>query len=380
MYSKFGFCWLFFMLLILSSCKEKPVSLSVVEVESPTLQDVEIYGEYVGSIRAKKNVEVRARVDGFLEQKLFEEGKKVKEGELLFVIDPSQYIARLNKAKAQLLQAKAAAAKAERDVIRLKPLYEKKAASQLDLDNAISGVESENANVEMVKSDVEQAELELSFTKVRAPVSGYVGERKADVGALVGSGGISLLTNVVQTDTITVNFSLTALDYLKCKQRNLDLSNADTTRSWQPTVTITLADRKVYPIKGIVDFARPEVDTKTGTFSVRAELLNPNRDLLPGQFTRVKLLLDVIEDAIVVPRKSIIIEKGGVYIYTMRRDSTVEKRFIQTGAEVGNKIVVDKGLSAYEKIITEGQNKLSPGLRIIPTSPTDSIWVNKPKK
>ena len=136
------------------------------------------------------------------------------------------------------------------------------------------------------------------------------------------------------------------------------------TRSWQPNITITLADNTVYPYKGYVDFAEPQVDPQTGTFSVRAEMPNPNKVLLPGQFTKVKLLLDVREGAVAVPQKAVTIEKGGAYIFVMRRDSTVEKRFIELGPEFGTNWVVERGLVAGEQIVTEGFHKLTPGMKV----------------
>jgi membrane fusion protein (multidrug efflux system) len=165
-------------------------------------------------------------------------------------------------------------------------------------------------------------------------------------------------------DTVLIDFSMTALDYLKSKERNVELGQKDTTRSWQPYVTITLADNTVYPYKGLVDFAAPQVDELTGTFSVRAAMTNPDRALLPGQFTKVRLLLDVRENATVVPLKSVDIEKGGAYIYVLRIDSTVERRFIEIGPEINNNVVVERGLSAGEFIVTEGYHKLNPGDRV----------------
>ena len=134
-------------------------------------------------------------------------------------------------------------------------------------------------------------------------------------------------------------------------------------------MTITLADNSIYPLTGIVDFADPQVNPQTGTFGVRAELPNPDRKLLPGQFTKVKLLLDVRENAIVVPSKAVAIEKGGAYIYVVRRDSTAEKRFIETGPEVNNHTVVERGLGPDELVVVEGYHKLTPGALVKPVSP-----------
>ena len=327
----------------------------VIEAENVVTDDVEIYGEYVGRIRAQQFVEIRARVEGYLEKMLFAEGTYIKKDQVLFIIDPKLYKARVDKAKAQLNKDKANAVKAERDLQRIQPLYDQNAASKLDLDNAVASYESAKAEVAMSEADLAQAEMALGYTTVRSPISGYISERNVDIGTLVGPGGKSLLATIVKSDTVRVDFSMTGLDYLNSKARNVNLGQKDTTRKWNPYITITLPDNSVYPLKGLVDFADPQVDPKTGTFSVRAEMANPDHILLPGQFTRVKLLLDVRENAIIVPTKAIIIEKGGAYIFVVRHDDVVEKRFVELGPEVGNNTVVERGLSSNERIVVDGQ-------------------------
>mgnify|MGYP002552310225 FL=1 len=345
--------------------EKKPVPEAPVVCVTPTQQqDVEIYGEYVGRIRAQQFVEVRARVEGFLEQMLFAEGTYVKRNQVLFVINQDQYRAKADKVRAQLKKDEAQAHKAQRDLDRIRPLYEQNAASQLDLDNAVAAYETAVASVGMSQADLDQAEQELGYTIVRSPISGQISERHVDLGTLVGGSGKSLLATIVKSDTILVDFSMTALDYLKGKERNVTLGQKDSTRSWQPTVTITLPDNSVYKYKGLVDFAAPQVNPKTGTFSVRAELANPDHVLLPGQFTKVKVLLDVRKNATVVPQKALIIEKGGAHIFVMRKDSTVERRFIELGPEFQNNVVVERGLSAGEIIVSEGFHKLTPGMKV----------------
>ncbi len=356
--------------LIVTHRSEPKPELPTVVIAPATQKDVEIYGEYVGRVRAQQFVEVRARVEGYLEQMLFAEGTYVNKNQVLFVINQDQYRAKADKARAQLKKDEAQAQKAKRDLERIRPLYEQNAASQLDLDNAIAAYETAEASVGMSRADLDQAELELGRTIVRSPIAGHISERHVDLGTLVGPGAKSLLASVVKSDTVLVDFSMTALDYLKSKERNVLLGQKDSTRSWQPSVTITLANNTVYPHKGLVDFAEPQVDPRTGTFSVRAEMPNPNRVLLPGQFTKVKLLLDVREHSTVVPMKSVIIEKGGAYIFVMRRDSTVERRFIELGPEFQNQVVVERGLVANENIVTEGFHKLTPGMKVKPVEPT----------
>ena len=345
--------------------REEPEEIyPVVTVEKVKQDDVAIYGEYVGRIRAQQFVEIRARVEGYLENMLFEEGTYISKNQLLFIISQDRYKARVDKAKAQLNKDKAQARKAERDLERIRPLYEQNAASQLDLDNAIAAYETAKASVSMSEADLYQAELELSYTTLISPISGYISESEVDLGTLVGPSSKSHLATIIKMDTVLIDFSMTALDYLKSKERNVELGQKDTTRSWQPHVTITLADNTIYPYQGLVDFAAPQVDELTGTFSVRAEMTNPNRALLPGQFTKVKLLLDVRENANVVPLKSVEIETGGAYIYVLRSDATVERRFIEIGPEINNNVVVERGLSAGEFIVTEGYHKLNPGDKV----------------
>lgn len=342
--------------------------LPVVETEKVHSSDVNIYGEYVGRIRAQQFVEIRARVEGYLERMVFEEGTHIRKGQTLFVIDPKVYRARAEKARAQLNKAKTQAVKAERDLARIRPLYEQNAASQLDLDNAEAALESAKAEESVAQADLTQAELTLSYCSVTSPISGYVSERSADIGTLVGPSGNSLLATVVKSDTVLVDFSMTALDYLKGKNRNVNLGQQDEQRTWNPYVTVTLADGSVYPYKGLVDFASPQVDPATGTFSVRAEMPNPDHVLLPGEFTKVKVLMDVRTDAIEVPSKALEVEKGGAYVYVVRPDSIVERRFVETGPEFGNNVIIERGLTTDEDIVVEGWHKLHHGEKVRPVS------------
>lgn len=347
--------------------------LPIVGVDTVRTRNVEVYGEFPGKIRAQQFVEVRARVEGYLEKMMFAEGTRVNKDQVLFIIDPKQYKAQVDRAEALVAKNKAIALKAERDLARIKPLFEQKAASQLDLDNAVAAYESAKADVNVSEANLTEARLALSYTTVRSPISGYISERHVDIGTLVGPGAQSLLANVVKSDTVLVEFKMTDLDYQKSKARNVNLGQQDTSRHWNPYVTITLADKSQYKYKGLVDFADPLVDAKSGTFSVRAEMPNPERELLPGQFTNVKVLLDVRENAVAVPTKAITIEKSGTFIFVVKRDGTVEKRFIQTGPEVGNVTVVERGLRANEVIVVEGQHKLSHGNKVeaVPYSSTE---------
>ena len=363
------------LLIVLTRRKAEPENIPVVQTQTVQTQDVEVYGEYPGTIRAQQFVEVRARVEGYLESMLFEEGSYVEKNQRLFIIDPRQYQATVDKDKAQLeknkalaLQAqleknKALALQAERALKRIQPLYEQQAASQLDLDNAVANYETAKAEVQMSEADLAQSELALGYTVVRSPISGYISERYVDIGTLVGPGGQSLLATIVKSDTVFVEFKMTDLDYQRSRSRNVNLGQADASRGWAPYVKITLADKSVYPYSGLVDFADPQVDSKSGTFSVRAKMPNPDHELLPGQFTNVTVLLDVMENTVVVPTKAISVEKTGSYIFVLRPNGRVEKRFIEIGPETGNNTIVQRGLLAGEEIVVEGYHKLIHGMK-----------------
>ena len=353
-------------IFILNRQKPVPVVYPVVATQPVGVDDVKIYGDYVGRIRAQQFVEIHARVEGYLEKMLFDEGTYIEKGQTLFQIDPVLYRARVKRAEAQLNKAKAQALKAERDLNRIRPLFELNAASQLDLDNAIANYEGANADFAVCEADMVQAQMTLDYTTVKSPISGYISERNVDIGALVGPGSQSLLATIVKSDTVQIDFSMTSLEYLNSKARNVNLGHTDTTRTWNPYVTVTMADGTHYPHQGLVNFADPQIDPKTGTFSVRAEMPNPEQILLPGQFTRVRLLMDVRENALVVPTKSIVIESGGAFIYVVRPDSIVEKRFVELGPELKNTTVVERGIVEGEQIVVEGYHKLSHGIKVEP--------------
>lgn len=353
--------------------KTPQAPLTPVMVERVESNDINIYGEYVGRIRARQFVEVHAHVEGFLQKMYFDEGTFVRKGQLLFSIDPGMYKANADKAKAKLAKAIAVEKKAERDLERIKPLYEQNAASRLDLDNAEAAFESATADVQVCRAELDAAEMELSGTRVEAPICGYVSERKADVGTFVGSSGKSLLATIVNSDTVQIEFSMTSLDYLNSKARNVNLGQRDETRNWDPSVTVTLADGSIYPLRGLVDFADPRVDPKTGTFSVRAEMPNPDHTLLPGEFTKVKLLKDVRKQAIAIPAKALEVEKGGAYVYVVKPDSIVERRYVETGPEVANAVIIERGLVKGENIIVEGYQKVKHGQKVDPVEESEDF-------
>ncbi len=303
--------------LLFAGCrKEQPsgaAGIRVVVVPA-TVKDVPIEGSYIGVTRASLDVEVRARVNGFVEEQFFTEGSAVHEGDLLYRIDDRPYQARVNRLKAKLASDEAVLAKAQRDIKRWTPLYEQDAVSQLDYDNALSAEEQALAAVAASQAELDEAELELGYTKVTAPINGMVGESRVDMGSLVGSGGQSLLTSIKQINPIYVTFNMSALDYLNVQRRATffeKLEAEEKGKALQGFIRVNLPDDTEYRHQGNVSFTEPSVNPRTGTFAVRAVLPNPEREFLPGQYTRVRIQLGTVPKAIVVPEETIQIEQGG---------------------------------------------------------------------
>lgn len=351
--------------LLLIACEktvqvEQPVRVVVTPVER---QDVTLFGNYVGHTQASKRVEVNPRVDGFLEQISFVEGSVVEAGTTLYQLDPAPFKAALDRTRAILTSRQAALAKAKRDVARIKPLFEEDAASQLDYDDALSEVQQAEAAVQEASADLKNAELKLDYTDMKAPIKGLIGESRVDVGALILAGSSEPLTTVSQINPIHVYFSMSALDYLNARRRvnasQQDEQKADREgKSVEGAVTITLPDDSIYRFKGSVGFTDPQVNPQTGTFAIRAVLPNPDRELLPGQYTRVRLPLETREDALLIPEESILIEQGGVYVYVVLPNNRIERRMIFIGPIVEGRLIVEKGLDAGERIVIHGINKV----------------------
>ncbi|RHW75878.1 efflux RND transporter periplasmic adaptor subunit [Colwellia sp. RSH04] len=365
---------IFIAVSLLSACQQEkvvpiPPEVIVKEVNKDT---VPIYGSYIGVTQASLDVEVRARITGYVEKVEFVEGSWVEAGQLLYLIDDKPYIAKRKQVLAQLEKDKAAYDKAKRDVTRLKPLYEQDAASQLDYDTALSTQEQARASVMSSQANLDEVDLELSYTKIKAPISGMIGGSQADIGALVGSGGISLLTTVQQIDPIYVTFNMSSLDYLNARRRMNTLLEKRKAEEQGKTlggfVRITLPDDSEYKYRGDVSFTDPKVNPKTGTFKVRAVLPNPDSELLPGQYTSARIRLSEFNDAVVIDEEAVRVEQGGLYVLVVMPDNTVEYRFVMVKHYGEQGLVIDSGLNEGERIIIEGQHRARHGQLVKPLS------------
>jgi membrane fusion protein (multidrug efflux system) len=403
--------------LLLTSCQSAPKtasaaasppasSVSVIEVKA---EDVPIYNEYAAQTFARDIVEVRGRVNGYVEKRSFLIGSDVTAGQVLYVLDLRPYEAEVERTKAQvsqaeanlefarkqvalaqaeadLAQAQANLLKTQQDVDRLAPLVKEDAASKEDLDNANTARQANLANVNAKKANVEQtrlstkaqvdtsqaqldtnkaalrtAELNLEYATIHAPISGRIGDSLVQVGGLVTSTSLQPLTTIVPLDPIWLRFKVSEAEYLEMKRRapsNLNLQ--------QPPLQLALADGTTYPFPGRVENAVNQVDSKTGTLELQATFPNPHHTLLPGQFGRVRTTASEKPNAILVPQRAVQDMQGLQSVLTVGPDNTVQQRGVVMGERVGDRWIVQEGLRPGDRVIVEGLQKTRPGAPVKP--------------
>ncbi|MEE8209451.1 MAG: efflux RND transporter periplasmic adaptor subunit, partial [bacterium] len=321
-----------------------------------------------GRTESPRSVEIRARVEGFLTKVNFEEGSLVNEGDLLFVIDPRQYRTEYHKANAQLAREQAGLLKARQDARRFRALHAKDAVSTSQLEHAIVREQEAEAAVAGARQAVEQAKLNLSYTKIYAPLSGRIGRAEVKLGSLVGKSEPTLLATTSQIDPIYVNTSISERDYLlavKDKEKQREGQQDSERRS---RITMTLADDSVYPFGGKLNFVDREVDARTSTLPVRLEFPNPNGLLRPGQFTRLRAVLEERKDALLVPQRAVREGMAGQSVFVVDADNRVEMRRVVTGPRHGSRWVIEQGLKHGEQVIVEGMQKVRPGIQVVLTN------------
>jgi RND family efflux transporter MFP subunit len=326
---------------------------------APAVQtSVPVYLDYVGTLQATQEVEIRARVKGYLVQRAFQDGADVKEGDLLFLIDPREYEAELARAQAQLARDKASLTYAQSQVRRYGPLTAQDLTPKDTLENFQSLAKEREAAVKAGEAAVKLARLNLGYTTVKAPISGRIGRRLVDAGNLVGAGEETLLATIMQMDPIYVYFSPSERRISQIMGHR-KLGN--------PRVQINLSDGSVYPHLGKLDFINNKVDPATGTITMRAVLANADKRLVPGQYVNVRLLLAEIPDALVVLQKAVGADQAGSYVFVVGPDRIVQQRYVETGPRhEDGYLVIDKGLKAGELVVVEGIQKVRQGLEVEP--------------
>ena len=364
--------WLLSLLpLVLVHCKGETASapsapLLHVDVVEIIQKDVPIYSEWVGTTDGLVNAHIRAQVSGYLLKQLYMEGGFVKKGDLLFELDPSKFKAALDQARGDLAKAQAQLMKTKQDVDRDTPLAKQGAISQKELTDSIQAYEAAKGATAAAKAAVEQARLNLGWTRITAPIDGVVGIAKAQIGDLVDAN--TEVTSMSTLDPIKVYFPVSEQEYLgaaeKIRHRYKEQKEGD--EYGGPQLELILGGEKVYPHKGQFFLIDRQVDVKTGTILVAALFPNPNNLLRPGQFARVRAVTSTKEKALLVPQRAVTELQGNYQVAVVTPDNKVDVRPVKVGQRTGNLWIIDEGLRQGERVVVEGLQKLKAGMTVSP--------------
>jgi membrane fusion protein (multidrug efflux system) len=353
-----------------AGCKKPPPPLPppTVLVAPAVQQDLSLTAEFVGTIDGYVNAEIRARVKGFLKTQDYQDGAFVKTGQLLFTIDPAEYVAAVAKAKGVLARAQAAYKQAKVTADRYRPLAAKQAVSQQDLDNAEAEQRVASASVDSAKAALDEAQLNLGYTRVTSPVDGVAGTAQVRVGNLVGQGEPTLLTTVSQLDPMRVTFPISEAQYMRVASRAAALEKLDPLDAGadRQVLDLVLADGSVYPHKGWFISVGREVEKGTGTIQVQSVFPNPERILRPGQYGRVRIPRPSEGKPTVVVPESAVKELQGTYtVSVVTPENTVQIRPVEVGPRASKLWAITKGISAGDRVITEGAQKVAEGQKVV---------------
>jgi len=340
---------------------EGPVPVTVTTVASGNFPAVL---EATGQTLAFNTVQIYARVNGYLQKRVYTEGQMVSKGETLFIIDPSDLKNSLETAKAAYELAVANHNNTLAIYNRIKPLALANAASQQDLDNAYANESNTAAAVMGAKASLEQAKLNLSYTTIKAPMSGYVDKSKMDVGTYISAGANGLMTTMYQSDPMYVNFTFSENQKI-ARQNSLASGKLIAPKNGKYEVELTLADGTVVNKKGSINFISPFIDPTTGTISYRALIDNQDHLLLPGQFVHVKVKGMEWKNALYVPQKTLMSGDKGKFVYAIEANNTVSAKSVIASEWIGENVLIESGVNTGDKIAADGLAKLRPGADII---------------
>ncbi|HEY2234584.1 MAG TPA: efflux RND transporter periplasmic adaptor subunit [Candidatus Angelobacter sp.] len=338
-----------------------PPEVQVVTIEQ---KDVPVYGEWVATLDGYVNADIRPQVSGYLLKQNYREGTLVRKGDVLFEIDPRPLEAALQQAQGQQAQAEAQLGKAALDVQRDTPLAKQSAIPQAQLDNDIQANAAATAVLKANKAQVQQAKLNMEFTKVRSLLDGIAGIAKGQIGDLVGP--TTILTTVSQVQPIKAYFSVSEQEYLPYAARISEVASGKRLAGTNKILELILADGSVFPHKGAIVVADRQVDLKTGTIRFAAAFDNPNGVLRPGQFARVRFPTSVAKNALLVPQRSVIETQGTYQVAVVTPDNKASIRPVKVAQRVGNMWIIQEGIQPSERVIVEGFQKVKEGTPVNP--------------
>lgn len=356
-------------MVVLSGCgpaeppQAPPLEIAVVEV---IIRDQPIELVMVGQTRGSSDIPVRARVEGVVTSMNFVEGRSVEKGQLLYTIDSEPFEAEVVEAEGGLASNVTRQAKAESDLERIRPLAEMNAVSQSDLDAAVSSFEAARGAVQAARARVEQAKIRLGYARIHSPIAGRIGISEARVGEFVGREPNPVVLNFVsKADPIRVRFSIDEKSYLVLARQLREFEQKGKDSNMGRGLQLTLADGSIHPYPGVVNAADAAVNADTGTFTFEADFPNPDDLVLAGQFARVRAIVEVRQDALLVPSRAISELQGNFRVFAVGDDGAVEARPVTLGPSIGNLRIVDSGLAPGERVAIE-IIKLQPGMTVQP--------------
>jgi membrane fusion protein (multidrug efflux system) len=352
--------------LLLTGCGEKKAAAPaapVVEVANVVVKDVPIVREWVGTTDGLVNAKINAQVQGYLIKQNYKEGSEVKKGQVLFEIDPRPFQAALEQAKGQLAINEGQFYTAKANLEKIRPLAAVNAVSKKDLDDAIGREASAKAAVQAAKASVRKDEIDLSFTRITSPIDGIAGISKAQLGDLVGSPGGPELTTVSTLDPIKVFVPLGEQEYMHFIREAEAKGDSETKGH---NLELVLADGRVFPHKGRLYFADRQVDERTGTIKIATLFPNPGNILRPGQFAKIRALVETQKEALLVPQRAVNELQGRFQVAVVGPDNKVDLRWVKVGERTGPLWVIDEGLKPGERVIVEGIQKVKAGMPVVP--------------
>jgi membrane fusion protein (multidrug efflux system) len=354
--------------IFVSGCNKSQATTAMpvpeVEVASVETRDIPMYGEWVATLDGYVNAEIRPQVSGYIIKQNYTEGSLVRKGAVLFEIDPRPFQATLDRAKGDLAQAEAQLGKSTLDVERDTPLADARAIAKSQLDNEVQAKLGAQAAVESAKAAVEQADLNLEWTKVTSLVNGIAGIAQVQIGNLVGPS--SILTSVSQVDPIKTFFPITEHEYLLAQSKSNAISGKHTISFFGNSLQLILTDGSVYPQKGKILLADRQVDPGTGTIRIVAAFPNPGNVLRPGQYGRVRVETSMKKDALLLPQSAVVHLQGSYQVAVVGSDHKVSMRTVKPGVTVGTLWVIDEGLKPGEQVVVEGLQEIREGTLVTP--------------
>ena len=355
---------------LLYSCGQgevKNMSVQEITVVEVVQKDVPIYSSYVGQIYGAKDIPIRARVEGFLEEITFNEGEKVLAGQDLYRIDAEPFIAEVNAKKSKLAEAQTVLAKAKADLDRIEPLAEAKAVSQSDLDAARAQHDAAKAALKAAEANVRSAEINLSYTQIKSPIDGMIGITRAKVGEFVGRDPNPVILNVVsKINDVIVKFYITESEYLMLAREHMGSKEDEDQQEPESNLELVLSDGSIYKHKGKFDAIDAQVDPNTGSVLVQAIFPNPQRLLRPGMYCKVKAELKVDKDALLIPQRCLSELQGQFSVFVVNDSNLVASRQVKIGDQIGDLSIVTEGLQVNEKLVIDGLQKVQDGVPIKP--------------